>query len=91
MQHTDAVIVGAGLSGLVACKHLRACNLDCLVFESTDDIGGVWKYRDEPDGKGRRHVLHGHHLIEDRQRVLRLPDARPLPVVPEAPPWSSST
>ena len=51
-QHTDVTIIGAGLSGLVACKHLRACNLDCLVFESTDDIGGVWKYRDEPNGKG---------------------------------------
>ena len=52
MQHTDVVIIGGGLSGLVACKYLRASNLDCLVFESTDDIGGVWKYRDEPSGKG---------------------------------------
>ncbi len=52
MQQTDVVIIGAGLSGLVACKHLRAANLECLVFESTDDIGGVWKYRDESNGKG---------------------------------------
>jgi len=52
MQQTDVIIIGAGLSGLTACKHLRAAKLDCLVFESTDDIGGVWKYRDEPNGKG---------------------------------------
>ena len=52
MQQTDVVIIGAGLSGLVACKYLRAANLECLVFESSHDIGGVWKYRDEPNGKG---------------------------------------
>ena len=52
MQQTDVVIIGAGLSGLLACKHLRAAKLECLVFESSDDIGGVWKYRDKPNGKG---------------------------------------
>ena len=52
MQHTDVVIIGAGLSGLVACKYLRTAGLECQVFESTDDLGGVWKYRDEPNGKG---------------------------------------
>lgn len=52
MKQTDVIIIGAGLSGITACKNMRAENLDCLVFESTDDIGGVWKYRDEPNGKG---------------------------------------
>lgn len=52
MQQTDVVIIGAGLSGLLACKYLRAASLDCLVFEGSDDIGGVWKYRDKPNGKG---------------------------------------
>lgn len=52
MKQTDVTIIGAGLSGIVACKNMRAVNLECLVFESTDDIGGVWKYRDESNGKG---------------------------------------
>lgn len=52
MQQTDVVIIGAGLSGLLACKNMKSAGLECLVFESTDNIGGVWKYREEPNGKG---------------------------------------
>jgi dimethylaniline monooxygenase (N-oxide forming) len=48
----DVLIIGGGLSGLLACKYIRAANLTCAVLESTDDIGGVWKYRDTPNGKG---------------------------------------
>lgn len=43
----DVAIVGAGWSGIVACKHMKQNNLDCLLFESNNDIGGVWKYRED--------------------------------------------
>ncbi|NKB33108.1 MAG: NAD(P)-binding protein [Pseudomonadales bacterium] len=52
MLETDVVIIGAGLSGILACKYIKNAGLDCIVFEGTDDIGGVWKYREEPNGKG---------------------------------------
>ena len=53
MRHEfDVVIVGGGLSGLLACKYMKAAGLSCIVLEATDDIGGVWKYRDTPNGKG---------------------------------------
>jgi cation diffusion facilitator CzcD-associated flavoprotein CzcO len=52
MQQTDVVVIGAGLSGLLACKYMKAAGLSCLVFEETDDIGGVWKYRETPNGRG---------------------------------------
>ena len=48
----DVVIVGAGLSGMLACKYMKAAGLSCIVLEATDDIGGVWKYRETPNGKG---------------------------------------
>ena len=51
-QELDVVIVGAGLSGLLACKYMKAAGLSCIVLEATDDIGGVWKYRESPNGKG---------------------------------------
>jgi dimethylaniline monooxygenase (N-oxide forming) len=53
MKHEfDVVIVGAGLSGLLACKYMKAAGLSCIVLEASDDIGGVWKYRETPNGKG---------------------------------------
>lgn len=40
----DLIIIGAGWTGLVACKHALENNLKVLVLESRDDIGGLWKY-----------------------------------------------
>src|SRR5258708_32563282 len=51
-QEFDVVIVGAGLSGLLACKYMKAAGLSCVVLEASDDIGGVWKYRESAKGKG---------------------------------------
>lgn len=45
-QDTVAVI-GAGLSGLIACRELRHRGVPCVCFERDSDIGGVW--RQHPD------------------------------------------
>jgi dimethylaniline monooxygenase (N-oxide forming) len=42
----DVVILGAGWSGLMACKYSLAEGLTTAVLESRDTIGGVWAFTD---------------------------------------------
>ena len=45
----DCVVIGAGWSGLLACKNLREEGLSVVVLEKRPDIGGVWFYSDDPE------------------------------------------
>ena len=46
---SDVVIIGAGWSGLLACKYALDERLSVRVLEKREDIGGVWKYSPDPD------------------------------------------
>ena len=46
-NYFDVIIIGAGWSGLLACKYMKQNNLSALVLEGRDDIGGIWKYSDD--------------------------------------------
>ena len=41
---TTVAIIGAGLAGLSAAKHLKSCpNIKKLtIFEAKSEIGGIW-------------------------------------------------
>ncbi|KAH7700278.1 CBN-FMO-2 protein [Aphelenchoides avenae] len=41
-------IVGAGASGLPAARWARKYGLEPVVFEASDDIGGIWRYSGDP-------------------------------------------
>jgi cation diffusion facilitator CzcD-associated flavoprotein CzcO len=40
----DVIVVGAGWSGLMACKYSLGEGLKTLVLEGRDSIGGVWSF-----------------------------------------------
>jgi hypothetical protein len=40
----DAIIVGAGLCGLIFLKYAIEGGLRCLVLEKRDDVGGLWSW-----------------------------------------------
>ncbi|WP_319458124.1 MULTISPECIES: NAD(P)/FAD-dependent oxidoreductase [unclassified Mycobacterium] len=47
----DAVIIGAGFSGLYMLHELRARGLRTCVLEKADDIGGTWRFNRYPGAR----------------------------------------
>jgi cation diffusion facilitator CzcD-associated flavoprotein CzcO len=51
MQHYDAIVIGAGVSGLYALYKLRELGLSARVFEAGADIGGTWYWNRYPGAR----------------------------------------
>ena len=47
--HHDVTIIGAGWSGLMACKSMLEEGLSVITLEKRDGIGGLWLYSDDPN------------------------------------------
>jgi cation diffusion facilitator CzcD-associated flavoprotein CzcO len=50
-EHVDAVVVGAGFSGLYQLYRLRELGLSTRVFEAGDGIGGTWYWNRYPGAR----------------------------------------
>lgn len=46
--HRDVIVIGAGWSGLCACKYMLEEGLSVVALEKREDIGGVWLYTEDP-------------------------------------------
>lgn len=40
----DAIVIGAGICGVVFLKYAREQGLRCIALEKQDDVGGLWKW-----------------------------------------------
>ncbi|WP_055480216.1 flavin-containing monooxygenase [Sphaerimonospora mesophila] len=50
-SRVDAVIVGAGFSGMYMLHRLREMNLSAIVFEAGGDVGGTWYWNRYPGAR----------------------------------------
>lgn len=50
-KHYDAVVIGAGVSGLYALHRLREAGLSALVFEAGSRVGGTWYWNRYPGAR----------------------------------------
>jgi len=56
IEHYDAIVIGAGVSGMYALHRLREMGLSVRVYDGASDVGGTWWYNRYPgarvDGPG---------------------------------------
>ncbi|MGH3076370.1 MAG: FAD-dependent oxidoreductase, partial [Gaiellales bacterium] len=65
----DAIVIGAGISGLTAAHRLRADGADVVVLEGGSRVGGrVWT----PAGPGGRWEAGGEAVDRSNTRLLAL-------------------
>jgi cation diffusion facilitator CzcD-associated flavoprotein CzcO/acetyl esterase/lipase len=50
-EQVDAVVVGAGFSGLYMLYRLRQLGLSVKIFDSADDVGGTWYWNRYPGAR----------------------------------------
>jgi cation diffusion facilitator CzcD-associated flavoprotein CzcO len=55
--HYEAVVVGAGVSGIYQIKRLADLGIDALVIDAAPDLGGTWYWNRYP-GALRFRKLH---------------------------------
>lgn len=68
MPEVDAIVIGAGLSGLQAALHLQKAGRSFLVLEARDRVGGKTRSVQRPDGKGVQEL--GAAWVNDTNQSL---------------------
>src|SRR5213080_3519513 len=51
MTHLDAVVIGAGFSGLYMLHRLREAGFSTRVYEAAEGVGGVWYWNRYPGAR----------------------------------------
>ena len=66
-EHYDAVIIGAGVSGMYALHHLRGMGLSVRAYDGAPRVGGTWWYNRYPGARvdGPSAPLYGYTFSEE--------------------------
>ena len=66
-EHYDAVIIGAGVSGMYALHHLRGMGLSVRAYDGAPAVGGTWWYNRYPGARvdGPSAPLYGYTFSEE--------------------------
>ncbi|ELT99393.1 hypothetical protein CAPTEDRAFT_160407 [Capitella teleta] len=73
----DALVIGAGISGLAAIKSMRDAGFDVLAVERTGDVGGLWHYKEKAYGVMKFtyiNVSKHNYCFSDYPMPSELPD-----------------
>ncbi|MGK2868982.1 MAG: flavin monoamine oxidase family protein [Mycobacterium sp.] len=70
MRDADVIVIGAGMSGLIAARELHRNGIDVLVLEASDRLGG--RAMSETTTLGSRVDLGGQWLGHDHHRLTAL-------------------
>ncbi len=81
MSEDRVCIVGAGASGLVAAKALKARSIPFDCFEMGSDIGGLWRYKND-NGKSAAYASLHINTSRDRMQFSDFPMPRDYPDFP---------
>ena len=46
----QALVIGAGISGVATVKCMRDAGFEVLALERTGDVGGLWNYKEKGYG-----------------------------------------
>ncbi|XP_070765277.1 flavin-containing monooxygenase 5-like [Enoplosus armatus] len=61
-------VIGAGISGLTSIKTCLDEGLEPTCFESSHDIGGLWRFKDDPE-PGRANIYFSVILNSSKERM----------------------
>jgi cation diffusion facilitator CzcD-associated flavoprotein CzcO len=66
VERVDAVVIGAGVSGLYMLHRLRQLGLSAVVLEAGDDVGGTWYWNRYPGARfDSASYTYGYSFDED--------------------------
>ncbi|KAG5275504.1 hypothetical protein AALO_G00121070 [Alosa alosa] len=69
------VVIGAGCSGLACIKCFLDEGLEAVCFESSDDIGGLWRFKERPE-PGRANIYHSV-IVNSSKEMMAYSDFPP--------------
>jgi cation diffusion facilitator CzcD-associated flavoprotein CzcO len=46
MKHYESLIIGCGVSGIAAAYYLSKNNINYMILEQSNDLGGTWRDHD---------------------------------------------